>query len=100
MMAKEKELDLSIIHAIALWMPCIIILFSYSTIWVYVWSHSKYLKQVGNIDIKKVIAKVVYMTSSLLHMAVDCYHVIYLKLTNNLQLLKVPFCQKILMFLS
>lgn len=71
MMARKKELDLSIIHAIALWMPCIIILFSYITIWAYVWSHSKYLKQVGNIDIKKVIAKVVYTCFSLLHLAVE-----------------------------
>ena len=44
MMARDKELALSIVYGTALWMPCIIILLSYSTIWAYIWSHSKYLK--------------------------------------------------------
>ena len=44
MMARKKELALLIVYGTALWMPCIIILLSYSTIWAYISSHSKYLK--------------------------------------------------------
>jgi hypothetical protein len=70
---EEKNITLSSIYGIAIWTPCIIILLSYSTIWVYVWSQSEYLKQVGNIDIKKVIAKRELEFIKTFFMVIICY---------------------------
>ena len=37
----------STIVAISHWMPCSIMVLSYSVIWVHIWTHGKYLKKIG-----------------------------------------------------